>query len=265
MRKTYSNIIVTGKSGAGKQPRIDVLVETFGLKQLSTGDIFRTYLGLFNDTGFDGDLARFYDDTAERFVPDGDIMEALRISAGEQADGVVLGLKAAYFVNQGLFVPDAITNALFESAFCGMDCSGAVLDGYPRTLSQARFLTALAEREQTRLDAVLLVENDDENIIRRTTGRRICKTCGDVYHVEHKPPPQRDACKKPDRNCNIVARSDDTTESLKTRLREFRTKTRPAIDYLTEQGIPLYRVPGNLAEFSPEAVRDSVFEAMQIG
>lgn len=264
MATPFSNIIVMGKSGAGKQPRIDVLIETFGLKQLSTGNIFRTYLGLFNDLGYDGDLERFYDTSSEDFIDDTAIKTALGIADRNNADAIILGLKARYYVNKGLFVPDKITNALFEAAFGSMGYRGAVLDGYPRTLAQARFLKELTDQHSTGLDAVLLVENDDENIIQRTVGRRICKTCGAVYHIEFKPPPESGCGGDKNKRCEIIQRSDDTVESLKTRLKEFHTKTRPAIDYLIEQHIPLYRVSGNLPNFSPEAVKANVLAAMQI-
>ena len=263
MSKQYSNIIVSGKSGAGKQPRIEVLTETFGLKQLSTGDIFRTYLGLYNELADAGDPGRFYDTASDDFIADEDIRKELSIGDREDADGIVLGLKAKYFVNQGLFVPDRITNALFETAFKALGCSGVVLDGYPRTIDQAEFLVGLAERENATLDAVVLVENDDDVIIERTMGRRICKSCGEVFHTQFRPPPEarRNECKD---ECDIIQRSDDNVTSLKARLKEFATKTQPALDYLTAQDIPLYRVPGNLPDYSPEAVRASVFEAMQI-
>lgn len=170
----YSNIIVTGKSGAGKQPRIDVIVEKPGLTQRSSGNMFRTHLGLFNELGFEGDLNPFYHRENNCFIPDSDIKEAPGISGAGAADDILPGLKARYFVNQGLFVPDGITNnALFEPAFKSMGYRSAVLDGYPRTLAQARFLKELAEKQGARLDAILLVENDDEIIIDRTGGRRI--------------------------------------------------------------------------------------------
>jgi len=261
MEHQYENMIVTGKSGAGKQPRIDVLTETFGLKQLSTGDLFRTYLGNFNKLGYDAPLKPFYESEKESFVDNAEIQRALGIADRENADDLVLGLKAKYYVDQGLFVPDEITNALLEAAWRGMDYRGAVLDGYPRTLAQARFLKELADRENARLDAVLLVENDDETIIERTIGRRICTSCGEVFHVDFKPPNEEE-CEKDKPDCNIVQRSDDTVINLQARLREFRNKTLPAIDYLTEQGIPFYRVPGNLPEFSPSAVQASVLGAL---
>lgn len=262
MRKKFDNIIVMGKSGAGKQPRIDVLTRIFGLKQLSTGNIFRTYLGQFDALGYEGDPGQFYDVTAKDFLPDAMIQNALGIQDDGHADAIVLGLKAKYFVNRGLFVPDAITNALFESAFKSMGYRNAVLDGFPRTLAQARFLKQLADKNHIRLDAILLVENDDENIKRRTVGRRICKNCGEVYHIEFKPPPESGCGGNADQVCDIVQRSDDTIESLEARLKEFHTKAQPAIDYLVEQGIPLYTVSGDLPVFTPEAVEASVLEAM---
>ncbi len=265
MTAKYDNIIVMGKSGAGKQPRIDVLSEAFGLQQLSTGDIFRTYLGNFNELGYTGSLQPFYDSESGSFIDDRTILEHLGIADRQNADELVLGLKAKYYVEQGLFVPDEITNALFESAWRGMGCSGTVLDGYPRTTEQARFLKDLADREHVQLDAILLVENDDKSIIQRTIGRRICNSCGEVFHIEHKPPPDSGDCGRSVSKCNIIQRSDDTEESLITRLQEFRTKTEPAIDYLVDQGIPLYRVPGNLPTFSRATVRASVFSAMRIG
>lgn len=264
MEQHFENIIVMGKSGAGKQPRIDILTENFGLKQLSTGDIFRSYLGLFNKLGFEGDLSRFYDPENKCFIPDDDIKKALGVSMKDNADDIVLGMKARYFVNRGLFVPDNITNALFESAFRAMGYRGAVLDGFPRTLAQARFLKTLADEHGAALDAILLVENDDELIIQRTIGRRICKNCGKVYHIEYNPPPEGGCGGDPDKACDVIQRSDDTEESLIARLAEFRTKALPAIDYLIEQGIPLCRVPGNLPVFSRAAVQASVFSAMRI-
>lgn len=264
MVSRFDNIIVMGKSGAGKQPRIDVLNETFGLKQISTGSIFRTYLDRFNALGYTGSLGAFYDSASETFMAAELIKARLGISDYDDADGIVLGMEAKYYVDQGLFVPDKITTALFETAFKTMEYRGAVLDGFPRTLIQARFLTELADKHAVHLDAILLVDSDDQCIIKRTTGRRICRNCGKVYHIEYNPPPAGGCGGDVNRPCELIQRSDDTVESLKARLEEFRTKTQPAIDYLIEHGIPLYTVPGNLPEFSPEAVKASVFEAMQI-
>lgn len=261
MNTVFQNVIVMGKSGAGKQPRIDVLTRHFNLKQLSTGDIFRKYLGLFNELGDEGDLNRFYDSKRGDFIPDAAIKAALNIVNRDDADGIVLGLKAKYYVNQGLFVPDRITNALFESAFQALEFRGVALDGYPRTVNQAEFLIELIERENVAIDAIMLVENEDELIIARTLGRRICKTCGELFHLDYRPPPEErdNTCQE---KCNIIQRSDDNVDSLKARLNEFATKTQPAMDFLLEKGISLYRLPGNLPTYAPEAVEASVFEVM---
>lgn len=257
------NMIVMGKSGSGKQPRVDVLIRRFGLKQLSTGDIFRHYLGLFGKVGFEGDLAQFISEETGAFIADEEIKEKLGVAGDANADDVLLGAKASYYVNKGLFVPDEITNALFESGFQAMDFKGAVLDGFPRTVEQAEFLINLMNREDFSLDGIILVDNEDELIINRTLGRRICKNCGELYHMEFRPPPADGKCE----GCgstNIVQRSDDNVESLKSRLSEFRTKTEPAIEYMKEKGIPFYLVPGNLPDYSPARVTASVYEILGI-
>ena len=264
MSSEYENIIVMGKSGSGKQPRINVLAETFNLQQLSTGDIFRNYLGLFDRVCGTSHLTPFYNPKTADFISDDEIKKKLNITDRDDADNIALGMKAKYFVNQGLFVPDHITNALFEAAFQSFGFRGVVIDGYPRTVDQAEFLMDLAKRENIKLDAIVLVENEDELIITRTVGRRICLTCNELYHIKYRPPPKSGACKPGLTNCNIVQRSDDTVESIKARLNEFASKTRPAIDYLQQQGIPIYRVPGNLPDYRPETVRASVFEALKL-
>ena len=251
--RSITNVIVTGKSGAGKQPRIDVLVEEFGLEQLSTGNIFRSYLGKFNKYGYEGDLKEFWDESKERFIPDDEIAEKL----GTSDNDIMLGMKAKYFVDKGLFVPDYITNELFESYFAKKNYRNQVLDGYPRTLQQAEFLLKLIERENSKIDFVLLVENSDEMIIERTVNRRICPKCGKVYHLVYNPP-DNGRC----RECGaeVVQRSDDTEEKIRSRLEEFRKKTVPALEYMEKHGIPVVKVPGHLEEFTPENVRKSVMD-----
>ena len=250
------NVIVTGKSGAGKQPRIDVLIEEFGLKQLSTGDIFRHYLGIFNDFDYEGDLSQFWDEKQDRFVSDETIAEAI----GSDDNDVLLGLKAKYFVERGLFGPDYIVNALFESKFAEKGYTGQILDGYPRTPDQAKFLLNLVREKNVSLDFMVLVENTDDRIIKRTVQRRICPTCGKVYHLTYKPP-KDGKCEKC--NVDVIQRSDDTEEKIKSRLQEFQKKALPAVEYLKEHGIPLVKVPGHLEEFTFENVRKSVLSEVR--
>ena len=257
----FQNVIVMGKSGAGKQPRIDVLTSEFGLKQLSTGNIFREYVGAFNSSGFKGDLNPFYDEGRGSFVDNEVITKELTETGIEgDLDGIILGLKAKYFMNAGKFVPDEITNELFESFFSRDDYRGQVLDGYPRTPDQSRFLLDLSGSIGFKIDLMVLVDNDDELIVRRTMGRRICSDCGKVYHIEFKP-------SKDNKHCNVcngdlILRSDDTEEKIRSRLREFYDKAVPAMKVLEDAGIPLARVPGNLDVFTDENVRRSVMDAI---
>jgi len=258
------NIVVTGKSGAGKQPRIDVLTATYGLRQLSTGNIFREYLGAFKKVRGGLDAAKFH--RGDGFAPDAELRAALAPAcapAGVDPDAAVLGLKAARYVDGGKFVPDDITNALFASAFRAAGGRGLVLDGYPRTADQSDFLLGLARETGTRLDLVLLVDNEDEAIVARTIGRRICpnKDCGKVFHLEFKPPRDGKLCTAC--GSEVILRSDDTEEKIRTRLAEFQTKALPAIRRLVDSGIPQVVVPGNLPVFSDEAVRESVLGAVR--
>ncbi len=258
---SVDNILVMGKSGAGKQPRIDVLVEEFGLEQLSTGNIFREYLGQFNAIGFEGDIGQFYEEPKGEFIPDDAIKAKLGSKIeGRDAGGVVLGLKAKYFIESGKFVPDSITNALFESYFARSGYKGMVLDGYPRTRDQSEFLLGLVKDKGTRVDAIVLVDNEDEAIVKRTVGRRICPSCNKVFHLEFKPPKDGKLCTAC--STEVILRSDDSEEKIRSRLKEFQDKAVPALEYLKAQGIPVATVPGNLPVFTDEAVRASVMDSL---
>ncbi len=256
------NLLVMGKSGAGKQPRIDVLVAEFGLEQLSTGNIFREYLGQFNAIGYEGDMGVFYDEGAGEFLPDEQLVEKLGdLITGKDKDAVLLGLKAKYFIESGKFVPDSITNALFESFFAKSGFKGMVLDGYPRTRDQSQFLVDLVASKGTKLDAIVLVDNEDEAIVARTIGRRICPNCQKVFHMEFKPPKDGKLCTE----CGtaVILRSDDSEEKIRSRLQEFQDKAVPALAFLKEKGVPVVKVPGNLPVFTDEAVRASVMDALE--
>ena len=260
-RPEYQNILVMGKSGAGKQPRIDVLVEEYGLKQLSTGDIFRHYLRLVSKV----DLALTESDLQDehgRLVTDGRIKEMIApyTSSTEELDELLLGVKAGFYVNSGLFVPDELVNDLVDDAFGKMGHKGAVLDGYPRTLVQAHHLLKLVEGAGTRLDMVVLVDNEDDAIVKRTTGRRICPSCGKVFHMEFKPPKDGTTCTEC--GAKVVQRSDDTEEKIWSRLREFHEKVEPTLDFLEQQGTPVVVVSGDLPVFTDEAVRESMLQAI---
>lgn len=258
----FDNILVMGKSGAGKQPRIDVFTADFGMKQLSTGNIFRSFMKIFNDAAYKGDIDQFYDDKTDGFIPDNEIKGTLGSSIDDSDfDDFLLGLKAHYYVSNGKYVPDSLTNMLFESYFSRSGYKGMVLDGYPRTIAQAEYLLKLTAEKETKIDAIVLVENEDEAIIKRTMGRRICPSCGAVFHLEFKPPKDGKFCSKC--GTEVILRSDDTEGKLRTRLQEFRDKTMPTIQFLVEKEIPLVKAEGNLPVFTEEAVKMSVVEGLQ--
>ena len=258
-----NNILVTGKSGAGKQPRIDVLVSEFGLTQLSTGNIFREYVGAFDRSGFTGDLERFYDAEKDTFVPDEEIEAAIKeqLPDVEEVRPVLLGLKAKYFMNSGKFVPNNSTNELFTEYFSKQDHKGYVLDGYPRTPDQAEYLLQLVEEKDSSIDLVVLVNNSDKLIIERTMGRRICPSCKKVYHTEFKPSKDNVHCDEC--GTELIQRADDTENKIKVRLAEFYDKVIPALDILEKAGIPVVTVEGNLEVFTDENVRRSVMEKIE--
>lgn len=261
---SVQNIVVAGKSGAGKQPRIDVLVAAYGLSQLSTGNIFREYLGHFGKIREGVNVEGLWTDNG--FAPDAAILKVLTPAAtakGVAPDAALLGFKAAQYVDRGRFVPDSITNDLFAAAFRKAGGKGLVLDGYPRTPEQSDFLLALTKETGTVIDLVLIVDNDDDAIVKRTVGRRICpnKNCGKVFHLEFKPATAEGTCTA----CGtpVIHRSDDTEEKIRTRLAEFQTKALPAIQRLVGAGIKSATLPGNLPVFTDEAVRESVLSVVR--
>ncbi len=257
----FDNILVMGKSGAGKQPRIDILTSDLGMEQLSTGNIFRSFMKIFKNENYTGDTDKFFNSETKKFIPDGEIKSILGNTIDDRIiEDFILGLKAHYFVSNGYYVPDSLTNQLFESYFSRSGYRGMVLDGYPRTTDQADYLLNLVDKKNTKIDFIILVENDDDLIIKRTMGRRICPSCGAVYHLEFKPPKDGKYCTKC--GTEVILRSDDTEEKLRTRLGEFQKKTLPALKQLEKRGIPVVRANGNLPVFTEEAIRESLAEGL---
>lgn len=276
--KNISNVVVTGKSGAGKQPRIDVLVEEFDLKQLSTGNIFRHYLGLYNSLNYSKPLDEFWSEDKKDFIEENDIREKLERylddnnmgaecgAPGEDEEAfpkindLILGMKAKYYVEKGVFVPDGLVNDLLKASFADNNYENTVLDGYPRTINQAEYLLRIMNEVNRKIDLVLVVENEDDLIISRTMGRRICPSCSKVYHTEFKPPNEDGTCKAC--GADVILRSDDSEEKSRSRLNEFQVKCVPAIEYLEQQEIPVAHVNGNLEVFTKENVKQSVMDSI---
>lgn len=184
------NLILLGPPGAGKGTQAQKIVDQYHIPQISTGDI-------------------------------------LRASVKEHTP---LGKKAKGFMDQGQLVPDEIVIGIIEERLKSKECEvGFILDGFPRTIAQAKALKAILERIGKKIDFVLNIQVDSEELIRRLTGRRTCKECGAMYHVLFHPPKREGVCDR----CGgqLYQREDDHEETIRARLREYEKQTAPLIQY----------------------------------
>lgn len=188
--------ILMGPPGAGKGTQAAVLVDRFHIPHISTGDMFRA------------------------------AMKA----------GTALGLKAKAFMDAGDLVPDEVTIGIVEERLGLLDCAnGFLLDGFPRTVAQANALGIILDHLGMTLDGVINIEVDEEKLIARLTGRRICRKCGATYHMVFNPPHQDVICDQ----CGgeLYQRADDTLETAKNRLNVYNEQTEPLIAYYLEKGL----------------------------
>lgn len=191
------NILIMGGPGAGKGTMSAKIVEKFNVNHISTGDIFRSEIG----------------------------------------NGTELGLMAKSYMDQGLLVPDEVTNQMVKSYLENLSDrkNGFLLDGYPRTLDQAQAFDALSAGSDLAIDTVIAMEIDFNELAGRVTGRRLCKECGEIYHVTSHPSKVEGTCDK----CGgtLYQRKDDTIESLTVRLDEYSKQTQPVLDYYDGKGL----------------------------
>jgi adenylate kinase len=206
-------IVLLGAPGAGKGTQAAALAQTLGIPHVSSGDLFRDNLKRGTDLGL---LARRYMDKGE-LVPD------------EVTIRMVMDRLSR--------PPDAAPGA-------GEVSAGAILDGFPRTLAQARALDeALAELERA-LDLVPLIQVGDNEVMRRLTGRRVCRACGAVYHLVFNPPKAEGVCDV----CGgeLYQRDDDSPDTVRHRLYTYYKETGPLIGYYYAQGL-LVEIDGERA------------------
>lgn len=184
-------LILLGAPGAGKGTQASRLSDTYQIPHISTGDIFRQNI----------------------------------------KDQTPLGRKAKSFIDQGLLVPDELTIDLVMDRLSRKDCrNGYILDGFPRTLSQAK---ALDLREK--IDAAVEVRVPDEVIVERMSGRRVCPQCGEPYHILYKAPKQEGVCDKC--GAKLIIRKDDEPQTVQKRLEVYHEQTAPLIEYYRQQGL----------------------------
>jgi adenylate kinase len=205
-------IVILSAPGAGKGTQASLLVDKLKIPHISTGDIFR---------------ANIRNNTA-------------------------LGKKAKEYIDKGLLVPDQITIEIVKDRIQQNDCSnGFLLDGFPRTIPQAEELDKALNGMGLKLDKVLNIHLDDDVIVERMSGRRVCPSCGSSYHIKYNPPGDKNSCSQ----CSdkVIQREDDKEETVLKRLQEYHEQTEPLIDFYRKQGI-LFTV------FGQEKVEDTTRE-----
>ena len=191
MKKVSMRIALFGPPGAGKGTQAKLLVERHGLCHISTGNILRAAI----------------------------------------KEKTPVGLEAKMYIDAGQLVPDAVVRVLAEDAIAGQDFNRFILDGYPRTEQQARWLTAFLDAHNRPLDAVLFFTLPDDAVIDRLSKRRVHKETGENYHLDHKPPP-------PEVDpALIIQRRDDQPEAIRERLQVYKDQTQPVEVYYRRQGV----------------------------
>ena len=190
------NLILVGPPGCGKGTQAKMLIEKYNIPQISTGDILR----------------------------------------GAIKEGSSLGKKAKSFMDKGSLVPDEVVIGIIEERVKKPDCKGGfILDGFPRTLAQAKALDNILENLVFKIDHLININVDDGELLKRLTGRRTCRECGCGYHIVFDPPKDKDVCNE----CGgeLYQRDDDKEDTIKSRLRVYHEQTAPVIEYYQNQGV----------------------------
>ncbi|XLP22534.1 adenylate kinase [Bacillus toyonensis] len=196
------NLILMGLPGAGKGTQAEQIVAKYNIPHISTGDMFRAAMKAETE----------------------------------------LGLQAKSFIDKGALVPDEVTIGIVRERLSQEDCiKGFLLDGFPRTVAQASALEEIMKDLGKKIDYVLNINVDSGLLLKRLTGRRICKECGATYHLEFNPPAKADVCDK----CGgeLYQRSDDNEETVANRLDVNIKQTKPLLDFYEELGY-LQRING---------------------
>lgn len=189
------NLVLMGLPGAGKGTQAEKIVEKYGIPHISTGDMFRAAI------------------------------------KGETE----LGLKAKSFMDKGELVPDEVTIGIVRERLSKDDCEkGFLLDGFPRTVPQADALENILEELNKKINFVINIDVDQDILMERLTGRRICKDCGATYHLVFNPPAKEDRCDRCDGE--LYQRADDNEATVKTRLDVNIKQTKPLLDFYETKG-----------------------------
>jgi len=167
-----------------------------------------------------------------------------------------LGRKVKVYVEKGLLVPDEIVVEVLKQRLNKIPKGSFILDGYPRTLEQAKTLDAI-----TKIDAILLLDVSDWIIIERLSSRRICRNCGTVYNIRFLKPKVEGICDK----CGgtLYQRSDDNPEVIKKRLQVYQEQTRPLLEYFKEKKVPFVASSTPTLDTPPELIVDKIIAELK--
>jgi adenylate kinase len=189
-------LVLVGPPGAGKGTQAQFIAAHLAVPKISTGDIFRANV----------------------------------------SQGTPLGKQAKEYMDAGDLVPDEITIGMVRDRLAEPDAArGFLLDGFPRTVPQASRLDEILADMDTRLDVVLELVVDADEVVRRLSGRRTCRNCGHIWHVDFDPPTKEGVCD----NCGgeLFQRDDDKADTIRHRLDVYEEQTAPLIGYYAERGI----------------------------
>lgn len=199
-----------GAPGAGKGTQAKLLRERAGVPHISTGDILRK----------------------------------------ARDEGTPLGLEARRFMDAGRLVPDAVVVGIVEERLRHADCApGFILDGFPRTLPQAEALDALLARSGQTLGAALHIAVPGDELVRRLSGRRVCRACGTMFHITFNPPARAGVCDRC--GAELTQREDDREATIRERMDVYGAETEPVLRH--------YRAAGLLREVVGVGSREEVF------
>lgn len=190
------NLMLFGAPGAGKGTQAKYLIEKYGIPQISTGDMLRAAI----------------------------------------AAKTAMGMEAKGYMDAGKLVPDSTIIGIIKDRLAEDDCrEGFILDGFPRTLTQAEALESLMKEMGISLDKVISLNVPDELIVGRITGRRVCPKCGASFHIEFNPSKVEDICDYC--GAELIIRKDDNAETVKSRLESYHMQTAPLIAYYKDMGV----------------------------